>query len=106
MFEPVKRISFKAGTLAYAEVIDIAPLVSLKSEYQILLAGKKILQNDVHNQNKILERAIALHKVKSLSTRELEKNRADRDLKASQSSAMNIRLNGFEYKIKSQWAIP
>ena len=103
VFEEVRSLSFKAEALAYAEVIDIAPLVSLKSEYQILLAERKVLKNDLHNQNKILERAIALHKVKSLSTRDLEKNRADRDLKSSKLNAMSTRLNGFEYKIKSQW---
>ncbi|HIF50132.1 MAG TPA: hypothetical protein EYQ42_01115 [Thiotrichaceae bacterium] len=103
VFEEVRSLSFKAETLAYAEVIDIAPLVSLKSEYQILLAERKILQNDLHNQNKIIERAIALHKVKSLSTRDLEKNRADRDLKSFHLSAMNTQVNAFEYKVKSKW---
>jgi hypothetical protein len=102
-FEAPKGIFFKPEFIAYAAVIDIEPLVSLKTERQVMLAEQKILQNDLTNYNKILKRAEALHKVKSLSTRDLEKNRADRDLKASRLSAMNTRLSSFEYKIKSLW---
>jgi hypothetical protein len=102
-FEAPKNMSFKPEFIAYADVVDIKPLVSLKTERQVMLAEQKILQNDLTNYNKILKRAEALHKVKSLSTRDLEKNRADRDLKAFRLSAMNTRLNSFEYKIKSFW---
>jgi hypothetical protein len=102
-FEAPKNISFKPEFIAYADVVDVEPLVSLKTERQVMLAEQKILKNDLTNYNKILKRAEALHKVKSLSTRDLEKNRADRDLKASRLSAMNTRLNSFEYKIKSLW---
>ena len=102
-FEKPQSISFKPEIIAYAEVNDVAPLVSLKAEYEAILAERKILQNNLHNHNKILKRAEALHKAKSLSTRDLEKNRADRDLVSSRLSAMNTRLNSFEYKVKSLW---
>jgi len=102
-FEKPQSISFVVETLAYAEIINVAPLVLLKTEYQNVLADRKVFQNELHNQNKVLKRAEALHKVKSLSTRDLEKNRADRDLKASQLNAMNTRVSSFEYKIKSLW---
>lgn len=102
-FKQLNGVSFKPESTAYAEVINIEPLVSLKTDHQVMLAEQKILQNDLHNHNKILKRAEALHKAKSLSTRDLEKNRADRDLKASQLSAMNTRLTSYEYKIKSNW---
>ncbi len=102
-FEKLKSLTFKPEFSAYAEVINIASLVSLKTEYSNLLSEEKILQKDLHNQNLILKRAMALHKTKSLSTRELEKNRADRDLKASKLSAMNIQLENLDYEIKSNW---
>ncbi len=102
-FGQLEGMSFKPEFIAYAEVINIEPLVSLKTEHQVILAEQKILQNDLHNHNKILKRAVALHKAKSLSTRDLEKNRADRDLKASELSAMNTRLASFKYKIRSLW---
>ncbi|MFT5426011.1 MAG: hypothetical protein ACI9ZT_000952 [Gammaproteobacteria bacterium] len=102
-FEELESISIRPEFIAYAEVLDIAPLVSLKTDYQILLAEKKTLQNDLFNHNKILQRAEALHKSKGLSTRDLEINRADRDLKASALNANNTRINSFVYKAKSTW---
>jgi hypothetical protein len=102
-FGQLEAMSFKPEFIAYAEVINIEPLVSLKTEYQAILSEQKILQYDLYNHNKILKRAEALHKAKSLSTRDLEKNRADRDLKASQLNAMNTRLTNYEYKVKSLW---
>jgi hypothetical protein len=103
VFEKVESTYFKPESIAYAEVINVSPLVSLKADYQIILAERKVLQSELYNYNKILKRAEALHKAKSLSTRDLEKNRADRDLKASQLSAMNTRLSSFKFKIKSEW---
>lgn len=102
-FRQLEAMSFNPEFIAYAEVIDVEALVLLKTEYQNILADKKILQNDLHNHNKILKRAKALHKAKSLSTRDLEKNRAERDLKASKLNAINTRLNNFKYKIISTW---
>jgi len=102
-FEPLKSISIRPEFIAYAEVIDVQPLVSLKAEHQNLLAERKVLQNDLNNHNKILERAEALHKAKSLSTRELEKLRFERDQKSSELNAVNTRVNGFVFKAKSSW---
>ena len=102
-FESLKSISIRPEFIAYAEVVDVQPLVSLKAEHQDLLAERKVLQNDLYNHNKILERAEALHKVKSLSTRDLEKTRFERDQKASEINAANTRVNGFVFKVKSNW---
>jgi hypothetical protein len=98
-----ERVSFNSEIIAYAEVIDVAPLVSLKTEYETALAEQNILINDLHNHNKILKRAEALHKAKSLSARDLDKSRADRDLKSSQLSAINTQLASIKYKVKSSW---
>ncbi len=102
-FKQVETTYFKPESIAYADVIDIEPLVTSKTEYEAILAQQRILINDLHNHNKILQRAEALHKAKSLSTRDLEKNRADRDLKSSQLSAVNTRLTSIKYKVKSFW---
>ena len=102
-FEPLKSISIRPEFIAYAEVVDVQSLVSLKADHQDLLAERKVLQNDLYNHNKILERAVALHKVKSLSTRDLEKTRFERDQKTSELNAVNTRVNGFVSKIKSNW---
>lgn len=72
-FGRLEAMSFKPEFIAFAEVINIETLVTLKAEYQQLLAEQRILQNNLHNHNKILKRAEALHKAKSLSTRDLEK---------------------------------
>jgi hypothetical protein len=101
--EQVERIFFKPETMAYAEVIDVAPLVSLKTEYEAALAQQNILFNDLSNHNKTLKRAEALHKAKSLSARELDKIRADRNIKSSQLSAINTHLASIKYKVKSLW---
>lgn len=102
-FESLKSISIRPEFIAYAEVVDVQPLVSLKAEHQDLLAERKVMQNDLHNHDKILERAEALHKVKSLSTRDLEKSRFERDQKASELNATNTRVSGFVFKVKSNW---
>jgi hypothetical protein len=102
-FESLKSISIRPEFIAYAEVVDIQPLLSLKTDHQILLAERKALQNNLYSHNKILERAEALHKVKSLSTRDLEKSRFERDQKASELNAVNTRINGFVFKVKSNW---
>jgi hypothetical protein len=102
-FSEMESISVKPEFNAYAEIIDVEPIVTLKTEYESILAQQRVLSSDLINHNKILQRAEALHKAKSLSTRDLEKNRADRDLKSSQLSAINTRLNNVKYKIKSLW---
>ena len=102
-FETLKSISIRPEFIAYAEVVDVQPLVSLKAEYQNLLADRKVLQNDLYNHNKILERAEALHQVKSISTRDLEKSRFERDQKASELNAINTRVNSYIYIVKSGW---
>ena len=102
-FEQLSGMSFKPEFTAYAEVMNIAPLVSLRSEYLNLRAEKSILQNDVNNHHKILKRAEALNKTKSLTTRELENIRADYAVKVSRLNAMETRLQGFVYNLKSNW---
>jgi hypothetical protein len=101
--EELTGMSFKPEFTAYADVIDIAPLVVSKTEYTNLLAEQKILQNDLHNYYQILKRAEALHKTNSLTTRELEKIRADHDLKYYKSNAMKTRLESFTYQLESKW---
>jgi hypothetical protein len=101
--ERLTSMTFKSEFTAYAEVINIAPLVSSRTEYTNLLADQKILQNDLHNHHQILKRAEALHKTNSLTTRELEKIRADYDLKYYKSNAMKTRLESFTYQLKSNW---
>ncbi len=102
-YEKLTAVTFKPEFPAYAEAIDIAPLVLLKTKYNNLLAEKNILQNNLHSLNQIYKRAEALHKNKSLSTRELEQNRADRDLKSSELSALTTRMENLAYEIKSNW---
>lgn len=102
-FEKLKSMTIKPEFMAYAEVVDISPLVSLKTEYDDLIAERNIVQNALSNQNKILERAEALHKAKSLSTGELEKTRADRDQRVAELHAYNTHVNSFIYNIKSSW---
>jgi len=101
--EILTSMTFKPEFSAYAEVINIAPLVSSRTEYTNLLAEQKILQNDLHNHHQILKRAEALHKTNSLTTRELEKVRADYDLKYYKSNAMKTRLENYTYQLKSTW---
>ncbi len=101
--EQAAPMSLKLETVAYAEVIDVAPLVALKTEFEAAQAQQNILVNDLSNHNKILERAEALHKAKSLSARELDKIRAERDIKSSQLSAINTQLASIKYKVKSLW---
>lgn len=101
--EKVERIFFKPEAIAYAEVIDVMPLVTLKTEYEAALAQQNILINDLNNHNKNLKRAEALHKAKSLSARELDKVRADRNIKSSELSAINTQLASIKYKVKSSW---
>lgn len=102
-YEKPKEFSFSPEFIAYAEIVDIAPLVSFKSDYLNLSAKQKVLKNDLYNHNKILQRAKALHDAKSLSTREFEKIRADRDLKISELNAIDTALNNKVYKLKSSW---
>ena len=102
-YESVKSISIRPEFIAYAEVIDVQPLVSLKAEHQLLLVFRKALQSELYNHNKIMERADALHKVKGLSTRDLEKTHFEHDKKVSELIAVDTRLNGFVNKIKSNW---
>lgn len=102
-FEKVKRVSISPEFMAYAEVVDVSPLVALKTEYDDLIAERNIVKNSLSNQNKILERAEALHKAKSLSTRDLEKNRADRNQRVAELNAYNTRVDSLVYRIKSSW---
>ncbi len=102
-FEDVKNISISPEFMAYAEAVNVSPLVTLKIQYDDLIAERNIIQNILSNQNKMLERAEALHKAKSLSTRELEKNRADRNQKVTELNAYNTRVNSLVYSIKSSW---
>lgn len=101
--EYVERMFLSQESIAYAEVIDIASIVALKGEYETALSEKNILVKDLNIHNRIFKRAEALHQAKSLSTRELDKSRAERDLKSSQLSAINTRLSNIRYKIKSIW---
>ncbi len=102
-FQALEPIAISPDFSAYAEPLDIAPLVSMKLKYQNLLAEQKVVQNDLYNHNKMLERAEALHKAKSLSTRELEKIRADHANKAYQLNVINTEVDGTEYETKSLW---
>ena len=102
-FSVPQKISFNPEFIAYADVVDIAPLVLLRAEYLGLLADKQVMESDLYNRNKNLKRATALHEAKSLSTRDLEKSRADYDLKSSELRAIKIRVNSFKYKLESIW---
>jgi len=96
-------ITFQPEFKAYAEVMDISPLVKTRSEYINTQSEIRVLENDLHNLNLILRRAEALHESRSLSTRELEKHRADRDLKAAELAALRTRLENLVYDIESTW---
>lgn len=102
-FEPLSAVVFSPEFAAYAEVLDIAPLVMLKTEYADLLAEKNVTQTELNNRNKILERAENLYRIKSLASGELEMNRAERDIKAAELRAMIVRLEGIAYKLESRW---
>lgn len=99
----LERMTFKPESIAYAEVVDVAPLVALKTEYEATLAEQNIHISELHNYDKILNRAKALHKAKSLSARDLDRSRADRDLKSSQLRAINTKLGSIKYNVKSSW---
>ena len=102
-YKQPENMSLTPEFIAYAEAVDVEPLLSLRADYQSILADKNILQNDLNNKNKILKRAEALFEAKSLSARDLEKAKAERDLKISELSAINTRLSSFEYKLNSTW---
>ena len=102
-FSAPQKVSFHPEYIAYADVVDIAPLVLLRAEYLGLLADKQVLESDLYNRNKNLKRATALHEAKSLSTRDLEKSRAEYELKSSELRAIKIRVNSFKYKLESLW---
>lgn len=102
-FEHLSAMVFAPEISTYAEVLDISPLVMLKTEYVNLLAEKDILEIDLKHLNKSLQRAESLHRIKSLATGVLEKNMADRDVKAAKLHAMNARLESFLYSINSSW---
>lgn len=99
----LESIDFRPEFTAYATVIDIAPLVSLRTEYKNLLAEKKIIESALQSLRINLRRARALHEARSLSTRELERVRAEVDQKTVELNAMNTRIDNLVYKINSEW---
>lgn len=101
--EQLSVMEFRPELSAHAEVIDIAPLVNLKTGYANLHAEKKILQNALQNLRANLARAQALHKARSLSTRELEQHRAAVDNKNAELDAVLTRIDSLAYRIKSDW---
>lgn len=101
--EQLASRSFRPEFTTYAEVIDIDPVVTLKTEYVNLLAEKRVLQNAVKNQREILERAEALHKARSLSTSELDLQRANYEQKTAELHAMSTRIENLGYKVRSEW---
>lgn len=102
-FEEIQPYALRTEYTAYADVVDVTTLVSARIEYLGLIADRKVLENELYNHNKVLERANALHKAKSLSTRDLERARADRDLKYSKLNVVKTRIDGFAYELKSTW---
>ncbi|HSR63096.1 MAG TPA: hypothetical protein VLN56_06790 [Gammaproteobacteria bacterium] len=96
-------MNFRPEFSAYARVVDIAPLVSLRTEYKNLRAEKKIVENALQSLRANLRRARALHEARSLSTRELERVRAEVDQKIVELNAMNTRIESLVYKIHSEW---
>jgi len=56
-----------------------------------------------NTNHKILKRAEALHETNSLTTRELEKIRAEYDLKLSGLNALKTRIDNFTYQLMSDW---
>lgn len=102
-FDNLYSINVKPEFSAFAEVVDVADLVMLKREYNDFLADKTILENNLSNSNAILKRAQALHKVKSLSTRDLELHRAERDQKASELNALLSKIDSFKLVIRANW---
>ena len=101
--EQLAVMSYKPEFTASAEVLNIAPLVSSRTEYLNLLAEQGVLSNELNDQLRILKRAEALHSAKSLTTREMEIIRADYDLKRSRLDAMRTRMDGYTYQVKSNW---
>lgn len=101
--ERLSSMEFRAEFTAYAEVIDVAPLVNLKTEYSNLHAEKRILQNVLKNLRANLTRAQALHKARSLSTRELEQHRATVENKNAELNAITTRIENLRYRINSDW---
>ena len=100
--KPVSRTIMPEFT-AYAEVVDITPLVAAKTRYTNLEADINVLKSNLHSLDLILKRARALHESNSLSTGELEKHRADRNLKAAEIDAMNTHLVNLAVEIESGW---
>ena len=88
---------------AHAEVLDIAPLIALKTEYKALLAEQKIRQSELTHQEKNVQRAQSLHEVQTLSLAELEQHRAKLGVYASQLAETNTRIEGFLYQLRSSW---
>ncbi len=102
-FDTPETMSVTPEFKAYAMVLDPVPLVNAKATYQNLQAEIKILETDLFERNRILKRAEALHRSKSLSTRELERHRADRNLKASELQASTTRLENMLLDIRTRW---
>ena len=100
-YDKLYTINYKPEFSAFADVVDISPIVELNTKYQGLLARKKVSDTELNSNNKILNRALALHKNKSLSTGELEKIQAKRDKISAESSRLSIDIESFKLEVLS-----
>ena len=101
--EQLAESTLKPEFYAFAEVLDITPLVSLKTEYSNLLAERQILQNALNNQSERFKRAGELHDIKGLSTSEYEQIRSELEHKSAEFEAIKKRIQNLEYTIKTEW---
>lgn len=102
-FDKLYDIDYRPEFSAYAEVMDITPLVTARSNYLDLKAEQSILKRRLFNLEKMLQRAVILHKAKSLSTRELEQQRAQRDAISAELAATKVKINNLIFSFKSTW---
>ena len=101
--EPLTPISYMPEFSTTARVMDIGPLVTVKTDYSNLIAEKNILADELASHTQILKRAEALYETKSLTLRELEQIRAEHAAKYSRLSAGKTRISNFTYEARSKW---
>ena len=101
--ELLSESSIRTEFNAFAEVLDISRLVSLKTEYSNLIAERKILQNALNNQSAKFRRAGELHEIKGISTREYEQIRSELEHKTAEVEAIRKRIENLEYRIRTEW---
>lgn len=90
----LKKINFQTELMAYGEVVDLKPLLEIRSRYFKAVAAHKIANAKFHQAQLSLDRLRHLHLNDAISTRKLQ-------TQESQWQAANAQLDSDFYEIKS-----